>query len=885
MREAQPATIYLKDYEPPAYRIEQTQLHFALHEDYALVTATLSIARTAGAPETQALVLHGQALKLESIQLDGNTLGEGTYVIDEASLTLEAVPGEFELRTVVRIEPQNNTSLEGLYKSRTMFCTQCEAEGFRKITYFLDRPDVMSIYTVTVEADAARYPVLLSNGNCVATEALASGRHSATWHDPFPKPAYLFALVAGDLSVVEDSFTTCSGREVDLKIFVEPKDLDKCDHAMDSLKRSMRWDEETFGREYDLDIFNIVAVDDFNMGAMENKSLNIFNTSCVLASPDTTTDAGYQRVESIVAHEYFHNWSGNRVTCRDWFQLSLKEGFTVFRDAEFSSDMGSRTVKRVEDVTVLRTSQFAEDAGPMAHPVRPDSFIEISNFYTVTVYEKGAEVVRMIHTLLGAESFRRGSDLYFQRHDGQAVTCEDFVLAMEDASGVDLGLFRRWYSQAGTPEVSASGVYDEEAQTYTLTVAQRTPPTPGQTDKQPVVIPLAMGLLGDAGNLPLRLEGELPDTETSDNTHRVLTVDSAEQRFVFTGVNEAPVPSLLRGFSAPVRLDYPYTRKDLQALISHDADGFVRWDASQQLAVQVIMDVQAQLDAGSEPDVDPLLIDSVAAVIADTSLDPAMVAMMVTLPGENYLAELASHTGQADVDGIHAARDSVREALASALSEQWQSLFGRLHSVEPYQASGPEIARRSLCNAALGYLSADSVDGVELALAQYHGANNMTDRLAGLQAVAYFGNDVQRDAALADCFDKWHHEALVVNQWLQLQAMLPLEDALSRVQALMAHDAFDLRNPNKVRAVIGAFASGNPVNFHRRDGAGYRFLREQVAVLDGMNPQIASRLLGPLTKWRNYQGRGDMMRAELEELAAVSGLSPDVFEVVSRSLA
>jgi len=884
MRDARPSAIYLKDYQPPAFTIVQTELAFDLYEDHAIVTADLTIARAAGAGAEVPLVLHGQELELQHLAIDGDALPESAFRVATDALRIDKVPDNFQLRCVTRIRPQDNTSLEGLYKSRTMFCTQCEAEGFRKITYYLDRPDVMSVYTVSITADVDRYPVLLSNGNQVASETVEAGRHRAVWHDPFPKPAYLFALVAGELSMIEDSFETCGGRGVALRIFVEEKDLDKCNHAMQSLKHAMRWDEDVFGREYDLDVFNIVAVDDFNMGAMENKSLNIFNTSCVLASPDTTTDAGFQKVESIVAHEYFHNWSGNRVTCRDWFQLSLKEGFTVFRDAEFSSDMGSRTVKRVEDVQVLRTLQYAEDAGPMAHPVRPDSFIEISNFYTVTVYEKGAEVVRMIHTLLGPEAFRRGSDLYFERHDGQAVTCEDFVQAMEDASGIDLTQFRRWYSQAGTAEIASTGSYDMDNEQYTLTVNQSCPATPGQAAKEPFVIPLAMGLLGDAGNLPLRLLDEEPCHERADNTHRVLIVDQAQQSFTFAGVKEAPIPSLLRGFSAPVRMDYAYSRDDLCQLMSRDDDGFVRWDAGQQLSVDVIQDVQRQLQAGEAVTVDSRLAEAVAALITNESLDPAMVAEMVTLPGENYLAELASHTGQADVDGIHAARQSVRQHLAETLHGQWLSVYQRLVIDGDYRADGAQIAKRSLRNAALSFLAASGPDGVALAQEQFRLASNMTDRLVALRAVAFEGSDVQRESVLSEFFEAWHSEALVVNQWFQVQSSIPAGDALGRVIGLMEHPAFDLKNPNKVRALIGNFANNNPVNFHRRDGEGYRFLADIVAELDGLNPQIAARLLSPLTKWKNYAGRGELMKAEIERLGARQGLSPDVFEVLTRSL-
>ncbi len=896
MRDAKPSTIYLRDYRVPDYLIDTTELLFDLYEDHAVVSSRLAIRRNPSAgrgeenkggesgEDRPPLVLHGQELELLSVELDGRALGPSEYSATDSLLQIPGVPGAFELQCKTRIQPQDNTSLEGLYKSRTMFCTQCEAEGFRKITYFLDRPDVMSVYTVSIEADRARYPVLLSNGNLVVQETLAEGRHRASWHDPFPKPAYLFALVAGDLVALEDSFETVGGRQVSLKIYVEEKDIGKCDHAMRSLKKSMRWDEEVFGREYDLDIFNIVAVDDFNMGAMENKSLNIFNSSCVLCSPETTTDVGFQTVEAIVAHEYFHNWSGNRVTCRDWFQLSLKEGFTVFRDAEFSSDMGSRTVKRVEDATLLRTAQFAEDAGPMAHPIRPDSFIEISNFYTLTVYEKGAEVVRMIHTLLGAEAFRRGSDLYFERHDGQAVTCEDFVVAMEDASGVDLTQFRRWYSQAGTPVLTVRGHYYADSERYTLQVEQTCPPTPGQESKAPFVIPLAMGLLGDAGNLPLYLSGEPNDTETPDNTHRVLMVNQPRQEFVFERVKERPVPSLMRGFSAPVRLDYPYSNGDLQALMSRDDDGFVRWDASQQLAIHVIQAVESSLQAQQGYRVDALLIEAAGSLLTDASLDPAMVAAMLALPSENYLAELASTAAGANVETIHAARAIVKKAIADAQRDKLLDVYQRLATNESYQPEAAQIAHRSLRNTCLAYLAVATSAGLELAEAQFSQATNMTDRLAALRILATDGSEEQREAALTTFYKDWRHESLVINQWLQVQSGIPGIDALARVRSLMQHQDFDLRNPNRVRALIGNFATNNPLNFHRADGEGYRFLTDIIAELDAKNPQLASRLLTPLTKWRNYQGRAELMRAQLERLSNVSGLSPDVFEVVSKSL-
>lgn len=884
MREAQPGTIYLRDYRPPAYLITRTELHFELAEDATVVSSRLHMLRSGEIPGPAPLELHGEELELLSVAVDGRELDDSEYQMSPESLVIAALPDQFVLSCKTRLRPQDNTSLEGLYKSHSMFCTQCEAHGFRKITYYLDRPDVMSVFTVTVDAEQERYPVLLSNGNLVEATELNHGRHRAIWHDPFPKPAYLFALVSGDLAHIEDSFHTSSGRQVTLRIYVEHKDLDKCDHAMRSLKHAMRWDEEHYGREYDLDIFNIVAVDDFNMGAMENKGLNIFNTSCVLCTPETTTDSGFQRIEAIVAHEYFHNWSGNRVTCRDWFQLSLKEGFTVFRDAQFSADMGSPMVKRVEDVMLLRTAQFAEDAGPMAHPVRPESFIEINNFYTLTVYEKGAEVVRMIHTLLGAEAFRRGSDLYFERHDGQAVTCEDFAAAMEDASGVDLGQFRRWYSQAGTPTLTVHDQYDSDAQRYTLKVTQSCPPTPGQAEKQPFVIPLAMGLLGDAGNLPLRLAGEAPDVESEDNTHLVLTVDQSSQSFVFEGVTEHPVPSLLRDFSAPVRLDFDYSKQDLFALMSRDDNGFVRWDSAQALATRIISEVEQQLAASQPATVDPLLCEAVGALLQDDTLDPALVADMLVLPGENYLAELASQGQGADVDGIHAARNTVQVAIGRSCEALLLATYSRLASDQPYAPEAAQIAARSLRNAALEFLACAADAHLELAQQQFDTANNMTDRLAALKILAFYGDESVREGALERFYRDWRHEALVVNQWLQVQAAIPDQQALDRVQGLLRHPDFDLRNPNKVRALVGVFAGQNPTSFHRTDGAGYRFLGGVIEQLDCLNPQIAARLLTPLTRWRSYRGRAELMRAELERLAGLPKLSSDVYEVVGKSL-
>lgn len=885
MRTEQPKVIYLKDYQAPEYLIDETNLTFELYEDHTLVHAQLVMRRNPergdGLPP---LVLDGQQLELLSVALDDQALEAGQYQLDENHLTLQPTAKTFTVDSTVRIHPESNTALEGLYKSGKMFCTQCEAEGFRKITYYLDRPDVMSSFTTTLSAEQHQYPVLLSNGNPVASGSEEGGRHWATWQDPFKKPAYLFALVAGDLWCVEDQFTTMSERDVTLRIYVEPENIDKVQHAMDSLKNSMRWDEKVYGREYDLDIFMIVAVNDFNMGAMENKGLNIFNSSCVLAKAETATDAAHQRVEGVVAHEYFHNWSGNRVTCRDWFQLSLKEGFTVFRDSEFSADMNSRTVKRVEDVAFLRTNQFAEDAGPMAHPVRPDSFIEISNFYTLTVYEKGSEVVRMIHTLLGADGFRKGTDLYFERHDGQAVTCDDFVKAMEDANGVDLTQFKRWYSQSGTPRLAVEESFDAAAQSYTLTFRQSCPATPGQSEKQPFVIPVQMGLIDKLGNaLSLRLQGE----EHAHGSDRVLQVTEAEQSFTFVGLAEKPLPSLLRGFSAPVKLSFPYNRDQLMFLMQFDEDGFNRWEAGQQLSVQVLQDLVGQHQRGEQLVLDDRLITAFRTLLLDTGLDQAMVAEMLSLPSEAYLTEISD---VADVEAIHAAREFARQQIGAALHEPLWARYqaNRKQSRETaYVAEASHIARRSLQNIALSYLmQSGKAEVLAACQEQYKDCDNMTERLTALAVLVNSSFEKEKAEALAMFADYFKDDPLVMDQWFSVQAGCTLPGGLERVQELTKHPAFTLKNPNKIRALIGAFANQNAVNFHRADGAGYRFLADQIITLNALNPQIASRLLTPLTRWRKYApARQALMKAELERILASGELSSDVYEVVSKSLA
>jgi aminopeptidase N len=885
MRTEQPKMIYLKDYQAPEYLIDETHLTFELFEDHTLVHAQLVMRRNpergAGLPP---LALDGQQLELLSVKLNDLELTAQDYQLTDSHLTLHPQTEQFVLDTSVKIHPESNTALEGLYKSGGMFCTQCEAEGFRKITYYLDRPDVMSTFTTTVIGDKNRYPILLSNGNPVGSGPQDDGRHWATWEDPFKKPAYLFALVAGDLWCVEDTFTTMSQREVALRIYVEPENIDKCQHAMNSLKKSMRWDEETYGREYDLDIFMIVAVNDFNMGAMENKGLNIFNSSAVLARAETATDAAHQRVEAIVAHEYFHNWSGNRVTCRDWFQLSLKEGFTVFRDAGFSADMNSATVKRIQDVAYLRTHQFAEDAGPMAHAVRPDSFIEISNFYTLTVYEKGSEVVGMLHTLLGAEGFRKGSDLYFDRHDGQAVTCDDFIKAMEDANGVDLTQFKRWYSQAGTPRLSVSEQYDGASQTYSLTFSQSCPATPGQTEKLPFVIPVALGLLDAKGKeLPLQLAGESSPAGTS----RVLSVTESQQTFTFTGIAEQPLPSLLRGFSAPVKLHFAYSRDQLMFLMQHDSDGFNRWEAGQQLAVQVLQDLIGQHQRGEALVMDQRLVQALRSVLGNEQLDQAMVAEMLSLPGEAYLTEISD---VADVEAIHAAREFARKQLADSLYDALWARYQANREVSkttPYVPQASHFARRALQNIALSYLMLTGKPEVlAAALEQFEHSDNMTERLTALAVLVNSPFEAEKAQALASFAEHFKDNPLVMDQWFSVQAGSTLPGGLQRVRELMEHPAFNIKNPNKVRALIGAFAGQNLINFHAADGSGYRFLADRVIQLNGFNPQIASRQLAPLTRWRKYDSaRQALMKAELERIRNSGELSSDVFEVVSKSLA
>ncbi len=863
-------TIYLQDYTSPDYRVEAIELWFDLGEEVTRVHSRLELrANYDGVEGIRPLRLDGQELRLCSVKLDGRELTAEQYQLDVDSLTLPRPPRQFVLEIETEIKPQQNSSLEGLYQSSGNFCTQCEAEGFRKITCYPDRPDVMARFTTTITADRERYPVLLANGNRMDGGELTDGRHWATWQDPFPKPCYLFALVAGDLAHVTDHFTTRSGRRVELQLYVQQHNLGKCEHALRSLKRAMAWDERVYGREYDLDIYMIVAVDDFNMGAMENKGLNIFNSKFVLASPETATDSDYHHIEGVVAHEYFHNWSGNRVTCRDWFQLSLKEGFTVFRDQQFSADMGSWAVQRIGDVNRLRSFQFPEDNGPLAHPVRPDSYVEINNFYTVTVYEKGAEVVRMIQQLAGWEGFRAGCDLYFERHDGQAVTTNDFVRAMEDANGIDLEQFRRWYSQAGTPRIEASDEYDAASRCYTLRLRQSCPATPGQEHKQPFHIPVEVALLDNTGC-------ELVAS-------RVLELRESEQLFRFEGVSQRPIPSLLRGFSAPVILHYPYRPEQRAFLMAHDPDPFNRWEAGQQLAAGIILALVNDRRVGRKLVLDNILVDAFRRVLGGTVDDSAFTALLLNLPTESWLAEQCETV---DPVAIHEVRDFVRRTLAVELKGLWLAGYEANSERGEYQLDAAAMGRRSLKNRCLSYLMELPDEEIRQGcLEQFTTAGNMTDAMAALSALANC-ECAQRKRALDAFYQKWRDEPLVVDKWFSLQATSRLPGTLEQVKKLLQHPAFTIRNPNKVHALIGAFCQGNPARFHERGGAGYRFLADRVLELDGINPQVAARLLNPLTRWQRYdEQRQQLVRAELERIAAVEQLSRDVYEVASKALA
>ncbi|MCW8964664.1 MAG: aminopeptidase N [Gammaproteobacteria bacterium] len=881
--EASPSTTYLKDYQPPAWLVETVDLQFMLADSVTQVISTLKLRKNPGAP-AQPLKLDGESLKPTSVTLNGELLDNHQYQLEEDSLTIEDVPDGSTLTTIVELDPASNTTLMGLYQSSGNYCTQCEAEGFRKITFFPDRPDVLSVYTVMIVADKKKYPILLSNGNPqdagdTPPDQQGNARHFAVWHDPHPKPSYLFALVAGDLARIHDEYTTMSGRKVDLNIYVEHHNADKCEHAMRSIINSMRWDEQAYGREYDLDVFNVVAVDDFNMGAMENKGLNVFNSKYVLARADTATDTDFQGIEGVIGHEYFHNWSGNRVTCRDWFQLSLKEGFTVFRDQEFSADMSARGIKRIQDVNMLRTHQFREDAGPMAHPIRPDQYVEINNFYTLTVYEKGAEVVRMLCNLLGPEDFRKGTDLYFSRHDGQAVTTDDFVQALEDASGYDLQQFRLWYSTAGTPELTVSEQYDADNNRFTLNISQHTPDTPGQKNKSPLHIPLRMGLLDQYGDsLPLTLAGEA----ASEQTTRVLHLRKQAESFTFDNIYAKPVASLLRGFSAPVKVNMERSVEELCFLMANDTDEFNRWDAAQTLATQLMV---AQLDNDTVV-VDPAFINAVKETLLNDSLKPALTAEILRLPAEGLLADQRAH---AQPDRIHHVRKTFRRAIASELQADLLQRYHALTQTGAYSIEPDAMGQRALRNQCLGYLMSPARPDIEdeifnLCVSQYEVSDNMTDCIAALACLCNI-DDPARVTALDDFYTKWQSDTLVIDKWFALQATSELPGTLDHVRTLTAHEAFNIKNPNKVRSLIGAFANANPLHFHAINGDGYQFVARYVIELDKLNPQIASRLVNVFSRWQQYDdNRQALMKDALDSILNAGDLSKDVYEIVSKSL-
>ena len=878
MKTAEPRAINLKDYTPPSYRIPEIALDFTLDGNATRVKATMQVERRSQSAEP--FVLNGHRLKLISVTLDGKPLDPSAYACDSAALTLHMPPAKFTLEITTEIAPNANTTLEGLYTSNGIYCTQCEPEGFRCISYFLDRPDNLARYETRIEADKKTAPVLLSNGNLVETGDLPNGRHFARWRDPFPKPSYLFALVAGDLAHIRDTYTTLTGREIDLRVYVEHGNEARAEYAMDSLKRSMRWDEEVYGREYDLDIFMIVAVSAFNFGAMENKGLNIFNDKVLLASPETATDDDYARIESVVGHEYFHNWTGDRITCRDWFQLALKEGLTVFRETGFVGDMRSHAVRRITDVKDLRLRQFQEDAGPLAHPVQPQSYITIDNFYTATVYEKGSEVVRMLRTIVGQQKFREGMDLYFARHDGEAATVEDFVRCFEDASERKLDQFRLWYSQAGTPEIRAKATYDAAAQTYVLELGQSLSPTPGQSEKRPMHIPVALGLIGKKSGkaLALTLEGE----NAVGATERVLELTGSQHRFVFTGIREEPVLSIGRNFSAPVNIRTQNDAKTHAFLMSRDTDSFNRWESGQQLSTEMLRDMIRDIQAGRTARVDPVYVEAIGGVLQRADEDYAFTALMLIPPSEN---ELALAMTPIDPEAIHTARGAVIHAIARAHGAALSALYGKLESRGAFSPDAASAGRRSLRNAALRYLTVeDDAKAAELADAHYRAATNMTEATAGLAALARM-RDPRRDSAFANFHDRYRNDPLVLDKWMGLQAMSPQLDTVQRVRVLMEHPVFSLKNPNRVRALVGAFAIGNPLRFHDRTGAGYRLLREVVQTLDSINPQTAARMAAAFETWRRYDSeRQRLMRAELEAIASSNGLSANLYEMTTKML-
>ena len=880
MKEGQPQAVYLKDYTPPPYLITHVHLEFVLEEKFTLVTSRLDVMRNPQANEkTTTLVLDGEELKLNYIELDGGSLQANDFQQFDEVLHIFNVGEKFSLKIQTEITPQTNTSLEGLYKSSGNFCTQCEAQGFRKITYFLDRPDVMSVYTVRLQADKSRYPVLLSNGNPVEQGDCEGNQHYAVWNDPFPKPSYLFALVAADLVYLQVAQRTKSGKDVVLRIYTEKHNADKCEHALEALQKAMRWDEQRFGLECDLDIYMIVAVDDFNMGAMENKGLNIFNSSCVLARPDTATDADYMHIEAVVAHEYFHNWTGNRVTCRDWFQLSLKEGLTVFRDQEFTSDVTSRAVKRISDVRFLRSHQFAEDASPVAHPVRPASYMEINNFYTLTVYEKGAEIVRMYQTMFGVEGFRKGMDLYFQRHDGQAVTTDDFAAAMADANAVDLSQFKFWYAQAGTPVVNVEDDWDEDTKTYELTFTQACPATPQKENQdesqRPFVIPIKISLLNTKGKL-------LSLNNNNAETAKTLLVNAAQQTFKFTDITEKPIPDLLQEFSAPVHLNYDYGNEDLAFLLKHSPDAFNKWNAGNRLALKVLLEWVADESQANSSSSALTLCQALVHAMQSSDTDQSLLAELLILPNENDLQE---HLDPVDMQAIVLACDQLQNLVAQHLEKDLLKTYRVCYRKVEYQYNAQAVARRRLQNVCLQLLvTLPNTEYLQLALDQFTQATNMTEQIGAINALLHQECD-EREQMLAAFEQQWKHDSLVMDKWLAFQARSKLANVLESVKALMQHSAFTLHNPNKVRALIGVFAGQNPYAFHNTNGSGYEFVAQQVIALDKLNPQLASRLVRSLMRWQKFvEPCKQIMREQLEFIAGQKNLSKDVYEIVSKSL-
>lgn len=881
---AAPKTTYRKDYREPEFWIDDVELDFDLADDGVIVAAKLQMRRRQGAASDAPLTLLGDELETLSVSVDGAQLasGEAGYVASSESLTVHAVPADessFTLETKVRIHPETNKTLSGLYRSSGNFCTQCEAEGFRRITWFLDRPDVMATYRVRIEADKEKYPVLLSNGNRIGQGEAANGRHWVRWEDPFRKPSYLFALVAGQLSCHDGTFSTKSGREVKLEIWVEPQNIDKCEHALESLKRSMTWDEETFGLEYDLDLYMIVAVSDFNMGAMENKGLNIFNSKYVLAKPSTATDAEYDGIESVIAHEYFHNWTGNRVTCRDWFQLTLKEGLTVFRDQQFSMDLWSAAVKRIENVKALRSAQFAEDSGPMAHPIRPESYVKMDNFYTATVYVKGSEVVRMYLTLLGRDGFRKGMDLYFERHDGQAVTCDDFRAAMADANGRDLTQFERWYRQAGTPTVVGASRPDATARTFTLTLAQDLPKVEGLAEPQALHIPVRVALIGKDGTpqrFALEEGGPLQD-------EAVLELTEMLQDFVLYEVEGEVLPSLLRDFSAPVKLEYEFSYDQLAVLAAHETDPFCRWEAGQEFATHQLLELAEKHAAGEAMRLDPRFVDVFRGILADDTLDGSMKDLALSLPGERVLIQKQEVWNP---DSIGAARDFAARALAEALRDD---LFAIQDAYEKsaYSFDKVGVDRRALQRRALLYLGLlDDERSNDLLEARFSDASNMTEEWSAFVSLVDSKDAARRGAAIERFYTKWKDDALVLDRWFQAQAMAFHGDDTARMRQLCEHADFKLDNPNRCRSVLGVFGMLNLRGFHDLSGAGYDFLAEKVLEVDSLNPQLASRLVRAFNHYKNFDApRQAAQRAALERIAGHAGLSKDCCEIVGRALA